>query len=75
MILLITLNLTSINSGSTKILCMIIKLKFTEPEAEVYIARISYIRHQYLVSLAFVMWAQKHLPALIIPVRLLSMST
>jgi len=40
--LLINLNLILINSGSIMILCMIIKLKLTEPEAEVYIVRISY---------------------------------
>jgi len=34
-ILFINLNLTFINSASTKILCMIIKLKFMELEAEV----------------------------------------
>jgi len=39
-ILLINLNLVLINSGSTEILCTIIKLKFTELEAEVYIIRI-----------------------------------
>jgi len=34
-ILSINLNLILINSGNTKILCGIIKLKFTEPEAKV----------------------------------------
>jgi len=34
---LINLNSILIKSGSIKILCVIIKLKFTEPEAGVYI--------------------------------------
>jgi len=42
-ILLINLNPTLINSGRTKILRTIIKLKFTEAETEVYIVIISYI--------------------------------
>jgi len=36
---------------------MIIMLKFTEPEAEVYIIRISYIGLQYFVSFVFVIRA------------------
>jgi len=39
---------------------MITKLKFTEPEAKVYIVRISYIRHQYFVSFVFVMRASSY---------------
>jgi len=56
-ILLINLNFILINFGSTKMLFMIIKLKFTEPEAEVYMIRISYIGFQYFVSFGFVMQA------------------
>jgi len=57
-ILLMNLNIILINSGSTKILwCMIVMLKFTEPEAEVYITRISYTGLQYFVSVVFVMQA------------------
>ena len=41
--LLIHLNLASINSGNTRILCTITKLKFTELAAEVYMFRIVYI--------------------------------
>ena len=54
---LINLNRTLINSGGTKILCMIIQLKFTEPEAGVCIVKISYIGYQYFVSFVFVMRA------------------
>jgi len=39
----INLNLTLIYSGSTKISHTIVKLKFSELEAEVYIFRINYI--------------------------------
>jgi len=46
-----------IYSGNIKILCMIIKLKFTEPEVEVHITRTSYIKYQYFVSFVFVMRA------------------
>jgi len=56
-IMLINLNLILINFG-TKILCMIVKLKFTEPEAEVYIIRISYIGYQNFVSFVFVLLAE-----------------
>jgi len=38
---LMNLNFILVNSSSTKILCMIIKLKFTEPKGKVYIVRIS----------------------------------
>jgi len=34
---LIYLNLILINSDSAKILCMVIRLKFKEPEAKIYI--------------------------------------
>jgi len=51
---LINLNLILTNYGSTKILCMIIKLKFTKPEAKVYITGISYTELQYFVSFVFV---------------------
>jgi len=40
---LINLNLALINSGSTNILCMFVRLEFMEPEAEVHIIRISYV--------------------------------
>jgi len=56
--LLINLNLTLVNSDNIKILCMIIKLKFTEPKVEVHITRtkgVVHIRHQYFVSFVFVM--------------------
>jgi len=69
-ILLVNLIRTLINSGSTKISCLIIKLKFTEPEAEVYIIRTSYVGFQYFVSLVFVMRVYWHWPALEIPLRL-----
>jgi len=36
---------------------MTVKLKFTEPEAEVHITRASYIGYQYFVSFVFVMRA------------------
>jgi len=38
-------------------MCMIIKLKFMEGEAKVYIIRISNIGYWYPVSFVFVMWA------------------
>jgi len=53
--LLIKLNPMLINSGNIKILCLIIKLKFTELEVEVHITRTSYVGYQYLVSCVFVM--------------------
>jgi len=39
------------NSGNIKILCMTIKLKFTELEVEVHITKTSYKGYQYFVSL------------------------
>jgi len=47
--LLINLNSILTNSDNIKILCMIIKLKFTKPEVEVHITRTSYIGYQYFV--------------------------
>jgi len=44
-LLLLNVNFILINSDSTKILRMIIKLKFTEPEAEVCIIRIGYVEY------------------------------
>jgi len=38
-------------------LCIVIKLKFTKPEVEVYITRTSHVGYQYLVSLVFAMRA------------------
>jgi len=55
--LLINLNLTLLNSGNIEILCMTIKLKFTEPKVVVHITRTSYIEYQYFVSFVFVMQA------------------
>jgi len=55
--LLINLNPILINTGNIKILCMTVKLKFTEPEVEVHITRTSYIGYQYFVSFVFVMRA------------------
>jgi len=52
--LLINLNPILINTGNIKILCMTMKLKFTEPEIEVHVTRTSYIEYQYFVSLVFV---------------------
>jgi len=51
------LNTILINSDNIKILCIIIKLKFTEPEVDVHITRTSYIGYQYFVSFIFVMRA------------------
>jgi len=47
-----------LNIGNIKILCMTIKLKFTEPEVEVYITGTSYVGYQYLVSFVIVMRAE-----------------
>jgi len=55
--LLINLNPILINTGKIKILCMTIKLKFTEPETEVHITRNSYIGYSYFISFVFVMRA------------------
>jgi len=55
--LLINLNPILINSGNIETLCMIIKLKFTEPDVKVHITKTSYIGYQYFVSFVFVKWA------------------
>jgi len=52
-----------------KILCVIIKLKFTKPRAKVT-DRTCYIRLPYFISFVFVMWAQRHWPALVSLLRL-----
>jgi len=57
---LINLNHILINTGNIKILCMTIKLKFTEPEVEFHITRTSYIGYQYFVSFVFVMRSYRH---------------
>jgi len=52
------------------IIIMIIRLKFTELEAEVNITRISYMRLQYFGRFIFMMRASRHWHALVIPLRL-----